>query len=812
MPRLRVLSSAMGGNIVISEFLRPIAESLGMDFLTMSEWKEHDILWKKETWLEEIEKSDVVVCVSRHQEQPAKSANRAVQAMALGKPVLASPLPAYQAVISHGATGFICTSENDWKTALARLADPELRKKIGTAAKASVAEYSIQTVGSKWADFLKSRARKNCQPPKVDIIIATLDNLEYLKPCIESIRKATDWPHNIIVVSSGTKPETIAWIKAQPDVIHHISPVRLHFSAANNVGLSIAKESYVCLLNDDTIVGKGWLNALMHEAMKPGVGAVGPFSNCDRGWLHDETIMAGGRSLVPAMTMEDLAEVIPQIQDYRHAKQVVDRKWVAFYCTLLPREALDKVGKLDEGFLSGDEDVDYCKRLRDAGFRIVQTLDSWVFHFGGKTRKKADETDHERHQREDQANHAYFIKKWGVYPGDTEFRNQLVGAVEPKAAVPPPAAPRQVDKRPVFCLFTGEAWESWCPASIDQGGIGGSETATIYTARDFHRLGYRSIVIGDCKDREGAYDGVEYLHHTKLDQVLKTVEFDLFVSSRRADVFWPHGARRIRARKKACVVHDIWLSQDGGADLGQDQVDRYFVLSPWHRDFFLNHHRGVDPAKVVISRDGIDLARFDQKVRKDPGRMVYSSSADRGLDVLLDCMPEIRSRVPHANLHVFYGFDNWEKACRLRKNVQEIAWMESIKARLDDPGVTYHGRVGQTQLAKEMLRAEICCYPTYFTETFAISMVEQMAAGNPIVTSDLAALATTVGSAGILLKGNPRDEGYKREFIAEIVQLLTNKNKWAEYSRRSLEKAKTYSWTGIADEWLKLVGLDVPAK
>ena len=431
MTNLRVLSQAMGGNVVISEFLRPICEKLGLHFQTMSEWEKdgapvHDILWKRESWLSEIEKSDIVVCVSRHEEQPAKSANRAVQAMALGKPVLASPLPAYLEVIKEGENGYICRSERDWEKALERLAsDAELRKKMGDAARKAAQPFSMDEVGKKWVDFLKGRADKNCVPPSCDVIIPTLDNLSYLKPCIESIRTATDWPHRIVVVYSGSKPETLKWIQEQPDVQLVHSTTKLHFSAANNAGLKASSSPYVCLLNDDTIVGKGWLNALMHEAMKPGMGAVGPFSNCDRGWLHDEAIVVEGHALVPDMRVEALEAILPKIQEYRHRKVVTERKWVAFYCTLIPRAAIEKVGLLDEGFLSGDEDVDYSKRLRDAGYRIVQTWDSWVFHFGGKTRKQSDQADPERHRREDEANHAYFKKKWGIYPGISSSGTRL---------------------------------------------------------------------------------------------------------------------------------------------------------------------------------------------------------------------------------------------------------------------------------------------------------------------------------------------------------------------------------------------------
>lgn len=804
---LRVLSQGMGGNLKISEFLRPICQELGMEFITMSEWPEHDVKWTLGTWLEEIERADIVVCVARHDIQPGKSANRAVQAMSLGKPVLASPLPAYRDVINQGHTGFICDTPDEWRAALRWLTDEKVRIKMGKLAQASVISYAPSSIMNEWASLFKYHARENCRPPKVDIVIATYQNLKYLQLCVESIRATTDWPHNIIVSASGNSDGSFDWIQKQPDVIHHLSRERMHFSKANNEGIKIGKEPYVCLLNDDTIVSKGWLTHLMHEAMKPGVGAVGPFSNCDRGWLHDEEIVVDGVRLIPGMSIPDVEKVIPQIRDYAHDKRIVPRKWVAFYATLLSRAAIEKVGLLDEGFKSGDEDVDYCFRLRQAGYRILQTYDSFVFHFGGKTRKQVDTQSHEQHQREDAENHKYFIEKWKVHPGSGDFKNEMD---EPRKASVLVSAPRTVpsgsDHRPIFGIYTGQAWEKWTPLSLDEGGIGGSETATIYTARAFAKRGFRSVVFGDCEGSEGIYDNVEYVHYPKFDEWIKKWRFHLFVSSRRADIF----RLPILADKKAVIIHDIWLSQDPNAEMYSKAVDKFFVLSPWHRDFFIRHQNKADPGKVVISRDGIDLERFKAIYPRERGRMVYSSSPDRGLDVLLEVLPRIRKEVPEANVHVFYGFSNWEKAIRLRGRPGELEWMEAIKRRLDDPGVVYRGRVGQTQLAKEMLKAEVFAYPTGFTETFCMTAAEQMAAGNPVVTSDLAALSTTVGEAGILLQGANHSPEYKERFVREVVRMLTDRHRHRIFREKAVAKARAYSWDGIVDEWLGLVGLEAP--
>jgi glycosyltransferase involved in cell wall biosynthesis len=106
-----------------------------------------------------------------------------------------------------------------------------------------------------------------------------------------------------------------------------------------------------------------------------------------------------------------------------------------------------------------------------------------------------------------------------------------------------------------------------------------------------------------------------------------------------------------------------------------------------------------------------------------------------------------------------------------------------------------------------MMKAQVFAYPTYFWETFCMTAAEQMAAGNPIVSSNLAGLSSTVGDAGVLLPGDSRSSEYKEAFTEEVIRMMTDQDRWSEYSHKSLAKAKLYSWDGIADEWLDLVGI-----
>jgi len=123
---------------------------------------------------------------------------------------------------------------------------------------------------------------------------------------------------------------------------------------------------------------------------------------------------------------------------------------------------------------------------------------------------------------------------------------------------------------------------------------------------------------------------------------------------------------------------------------------------------------------------------------------------------------------------------------------------------LNQPGVFYHGRVGQKQLAEEMVRSDVWLYPTRFTETYCITALEAQAAGLLCICSDLAALTTTVGSRGILLKGDAYSEDYRREAVETTVSLLRNRRKRNAITARAREWARRQSWSALAREWTGL--------
>lgn len=352
-------------------------------------------------------------------------------------------------------------------------------------------------------------------------------------------------------------------------------------------------------------------------------------------------------------------------------------------------------------------------------------------------------------------------------------------------------------------IYSGPSWERWDFRNIDGGGIGGSETWVACLSREFDKLGYRTIVFADCY-QSGIKDGnVTWLHYSEYERFIDQNWIDYFITSRTSDTLrFP-----IRAGKIYCMIHDIWLSHVKEI-LYKERVDKFCVLSEWHKEFVKEHHN-IPEEKLWLTQNGIDLTRFDiHGLKRNPYRLVYSSSPDRGLDTLLYLFDFMKKEIPELELHIYYGFDNWCKAATSRGDESALKRIDWFEKEMKKDGVFYHGRVSQKELAKEFLQSSLWAYPSDFEETWCITANEVQAAGIPIIASNYAGLKTTVGDSGILIGNGAKGESYSRDyrikFTEECLSLLKNKEKWQEWSIKGRANAEKYTWENAAKNWVKL--------
>ncbi len=251
-------------------------------------------------------------------------------------------------------------------------------------------------------------ARKRPPQASVSIIIPVWNQLPYTQECLAALMRTTDPARTeIIVVDNGSTDGTGEWLAEWRAVNTDTrcvisSPENRGFAWACNRGLEAATGDVQILLNNDTLPGAGWLDALCGAFEQAAdIGAVGPVSN----------YVSGAQQVATPCTRCD------QIEGWAWDWQRSNRGlWVGTerlvgFCFALRREAVQQVGLLDERFGLGTyEDDDYCRRLRGAGWRLMIAPGSFVWHWGNRT-FVGNGVSMQECQRE---NAVKYTEKWGA--------------------------------------------------------------------------------------------------------------------------------------------------------------------------------------------------------------------------------------------------------------------------------------------------------------------------------------------------------------------------------------------------------------
>ena len=235
----------------------------------------------------------------------------------------------------------------------------------------------------------------------VGIIIPTRDRVDLLQRCVESIEVLSTYRNYEIIVidNESTDDETLDFLsRLKGRVIPYEGS--FNFARMMNVAAREARTDMLLFLNNDTeVITPGWIEALLEYAQQPRIGAVGARLLYPQGRPQHEGIIMG-------LCMGTAGNV--DHGDYFSLGQsVLNATAVTAACMMTLASVFAEMGGLDEGLTVAFNDVDYCLRLREAGYRIVYTPHAELLHHESASRGTLHPPDDE----------AFFRQRWGC-PGE----------------------------------------------------------------------------------------------------------------------------------------------------------------------------------------------------------------------------------------------------------------------------------------------------------------------------------------------------------------------------------------------------------
>ncbi|MGO4441400.1 glycosyltransferase [Rhizobium sp. RAF56] len=252
------------------------------------------------------------------------------------------------------------------------------------------------------------------KPPLVSLIIPTRNGVELLRTCVQSILKKTEYPnYEILIIDNNSDDQaTLEYFRHIEAADNRVSVVRddqpFNYSSINNDAVKRASGEYVGLINNDIeVISPDWLSEMMSHAVQVGVGAVGA-----RLWYPDDRLQHGGVIVGLGGVAGHSHKFLPKgAPGYFYRGELIQTlSAVTAACLVIRKSTYQAVGGLNENLKVAFNDVDFCLRVSEAGWRNIWTPFAELYHHESATRGTEDTPEKkERFRREIE----YMQETWG---------------------------------------------------------------------------------------------------------------------------------------------------------------------------------------------------------------------------------------------------------------------------------------------------------------------------------------------------------------------------------------------------------------
>lgn len=276
-------------------------------------------------------------------------------------------------------------------------------------------QHPQASVSSTSGDYYRITWPLPSPAPLVSLLVPTRDGVDILAPCVNAILEKTDYRHFelIILDNQSSCPRTLEYMQQVSERDERVRVLRwdhpFNYSAINNFGASQAKGSIIGLINNDVEpINAGWLSEMVSQVCRPEIGCVGAKLYYPNGSLQHAGVILG----IGGVAGHSHKYFNGNALGYFSRLQLVQNlSAVTAACLLVRKEIFEQVGGLNEENLKvAFNDVDFCLKVREAGYRNLFTPFAELYHHESVSRGAEDNP---KKQARFQAEIAYMRKTWG---------------------------------------------------------------------------------------------------------------------------------------------------------------------------------------------------------------------------------------------------------------------------------------------------------------------------------------------------------------------------------------------------------------
>lgn len=352
-----------------------------------------------------------------------------------------------------------------------------------------------------------------------------------------------------------------------------------------------------------------------------------------------------------------------------------------------------------------------------------------------------------------------------------------------------------------FIFVSAPTFEPWSWRNPDTKGIGGSETSHIEMARRLAERGHE--VVSYAPSNVGEEIGPGGVLWKRFDRIDFTEACDAWIVYRA-----PYLADYLTHPNVWLICQDVDYQMDGNelTDERAVKFSRIVALCKTHGQY-LKYAHPVVKDRVCVSSNGIKRelieSIFADPPERNPHRLMYASSPDRGLEYLLKIFGRAREIVSDLELHVFYGFNNMDKVAVMENKTGKAARdiKASILKGMEQPGVVHHGRLPQAELLREWFQSAIWCHASNFTETSCITSMDAQACGAIPITNPTWAVAENV-MHGVFVQGDVRHPVIQARYVLELVRMALDPERQQQIRPPMMRQARErFDWDLFVTQW-----------